>query len=162
MSGQRSLITVGVDGSEGGRRALAWALRHAAATDSDVEVITAWSWDGMAFAAGVVGGPEEAQAYAVRVNCSDIEMVLGELDGPAPTVIPRVIEGNATRVLTEAAKVSGFLVVGSPGRGYFGKALMGSVSEASVRCGTSPVLIVPPRDRALDLVGATPGAERKS
>jgi nucleotide-binding universal stress UspA family protein len=162
MSGNKSLITVGVDGSEGGRRALAWAVRHAATTGSDVEVITAWSWDGMAFAAGAVGGPEETQAYALRVNRSDIEKVLGEFDGPAPAVIPRVIEGNATKVLTEAAKASGLLVVGSPGRGYLAKALMGSVSDASVRRRTSPVLIVPPRDQDLDLVGATAGAERKS
>lgn len=158
MSAQSSLITVGVDGSEGGRRALAWALRHAAATGSEVEAITAWSWDGMAFAAGAVGGPEETRAYAASQNQNDIEKVLGALDGPVPTVIPRVVEGDATKVLTQAAKASGLLVVGSPSRGSLGRALMGSVSEAAVRRGTSPVLIVPARDEALDLVGASAGA----
>ena len=144
---QRRSVTVGVDGSDGGRRALAWAVRYAAATDSGVEVVTAWSWDGMAFAPGGVGGPDEARIYAADSQKLDIDKVLAGFDGTAPELTSRIIEGSPAKVLTEAAKSSDLLVVGSHGRGYLATALLGSVSEACVRLGTTPVVVVPVHDR---------------
>lgn len=143
MEVQKRSITVGVDGSEGGRRALAWAVRHAAAVGAQVDVVTAWSWDGTAFVPGALGGPYDAQAYAALRNHLDIEEVLGDLEQPHPTVIPRVVEGPAATVLAEAAKGSELLVVGSRGRGALASALLGSVSEGSARRAQTPVVIVP-------------------
>ena len=41
----KKTIVVGVDGSEAGRRALRWALEEAAGTGSEVQAITAWSFE---------------------------------------------------------------------------------------------------------------------
>jgi hypothetical protein len=45
----RHLTVGGIDGSEGGRRALEWAVREADARDSAVKAVTAWSWDELEF-----------------------------------------------------------------------------------------------------------------
>lgn len=145
MEVRERLITVGVDGSEEGRRALAWAVRHAAATGADVDVVTAWSWDGTAFFAGALGGPGEAQAYAAARNHADVKKVLGDLDAP-PTVTPRVVEGDAVTVLARAAQDSELLVVGRRRRGRLASALLGSASAALVRRAANPVVVVPAPD----------------
>ncbi|GAA0614837.1 hypothetical protein GCM10009547_15880 [Sporichthya brevicatena] len=143
MADQQRYITVGVDGSEGGRRALSWAIRHAVAVGADVQVVTAWSWDGMAFAAGNTGGPHEARAYAEKIQRTDIDKVLSEIDGPVPVITTRVVEGHPTAVLVAASKGSELLVLGSNGRGFLASTLFGSVSESVVRRGSTPVLVVP-------------------
>lgn len=147
MALRRRSVTVGVDGSDGGRRALDWAMRYAAATGSDLEVVTAWSWDGMAFAPGVFGGPDEARAYAALTQKRDINMVLAGFGGDPPTLSTRLVEGSPAQILTGAAQSSDLLVVGSRGRGYLAAKLLGSVSEACVRRGTTPVVVVPAEER---------------
>jgi len=149
MSTQQRSITVGVDGSEGARRALAWAVRHAAATGAVVEVVTAWAWDGIAFAPGSLVGPQEERQFAADMQKRDIAQVLSEFQGAAPTIVPRLVEGDAATVLIQAAESSELLVVGSHGRGHLAAALMGSVSEACARRGTTPVVIVPVHARSV-------------
>jgi nucleotide-binding universal stress UspA family protein len=122
-------------------------VRYAAATGSDVDVVTAWSWDGMAFAPGAVGGPDEAQAYAAATQKRDVTMVLAGFAETAPNLTARLVEGSPANVLSDAATSSDLLVVGSHGRGYLATALLGSVSEACVRRGTTPVVVVPVHDR---------------
>jgi nucleotide-binding universal stress UspA family protein len=146
MSAPR-LITVGVDGSEGGRRALAWAVRLAAATGATVEVVTAWSWDGMAFSPGMTAGPDVERSYAEEKQKEDIQRVLKDFDGSAPTISQELVEGLPAKVLTEASRTADLLVLGSQGRSHVLTALMGSVSEACVRHGSTPVVIVPTHDR---------------
>jgi nucleotide-binding universal stress UspA family protein len=142
------LITVGVDGSEGGRRALAWAVRLAAATGATVEVVTAWSWDGAGFAVGMTNSPEEERAFVAAHQQKDIDEVLNNLDGPAPTISQQLIRAIPVTALTEAARSADLLVLGSHGRGHLATALLGSVGEACVRRGSTPVVIVPTHDRA--------------
>lgn len=147
MSAPR-LITVGVDGSAGGRRALEWAVHLAAAIGATVEVVTAWSWDGMAFSPGMTGGPELERNYLAERQQIDVDEVLNNLDGPAPTVAKRLVEGSPVKVLIEAARNADLLVLGSHGRGHLHNALLGSVSESCVRRGSTPVVVVPAHDRA--------------
>jgi nucleotide-binding universal stress UspA family protein len=147
MSAPR-LITVGVDGSEGGRRALAWAVRLASSIGATVEVVTAWSWDGMAFSPGMTAGPDVERSYAEEKQNADIQQVLKGFDGPAPTISQELVEGLPVKVLTEAARTADLLVLGSHGRSHVLTALMGSVSEACVRHGSTPVVIVPTHERA--------------
>jgi nucleotide-binding universal stress UspA family protein len=149
MSSQQRIITVGVDGSDGGRRALAWAIRHAATTGAAVDVVTAWSWDGMAFAPGNLGGPDDEQQFATEMQKRDLDRVLSEFAGPEPQITSRIVEGNPTKALVEAARSADLLVVGSHGRGYLATALLGSVSESCVRRGTTPVVIVPVHNRTV-------------
>lgn len=142
------LITVGVDGSPGGRRALEWAVRLAAATGATVEVVTAWSWDGQAFSPGMTAGPELERNYLAERQQLDLDEVLNNLDGPAPAMSQRLVEGAPTKVLIEAARNTDLLVLGSHGRGHLHQALLGSVSESCVRHGATPVVVVPAHDRA--------------
>ena len=141
------LITVGTDGSEGGRRALAWAVELASAIGATVEVVTAWSWDGMAFTPGMTSGPDAERSYLEERQQADIAEVLQNIDGPAPAIAQRLVEGLPAKVLVEAARNSDLLVLGSHGRGHLATALMGSVSETCVRRGSTPVVIVPTHDR---------------
>ncbi|WP_019875278.1 universal stress protein [Sporichthya polymorpha] len=142
------LITVGVDGSAGGRRALEWAVHLAAATGATVEVVTAWSWDGMAFSPGMTAGPDQERNYLAERQELDVDAVLKDLDGPAPTIAKRLVEGSPTKVLIEAARNADLLVLGSHGRSHLHNALLGSVSESCVRHGSTPVVVVPAHDRS--------------
>jgi nucleotide-binding universal stress UspA family protein len=151
------LITVGLDGSEGSRRALAWALRLAADTSATVEVVTAWTWDGMAFSPGMTAGPDAERSYVEQRQQTDIEKVTQGMTGPLPTISRTTAEGNPAKVLVEASRKADMLVLGSHGRSHVLTALLGSVSEACVRHGGTPVVIVPTHDRAAvseDLVKA--------
>jgi nucleotide-binding universal stress UspA family protein len=147
MSAPR-LITVGLDGSEGGRRALAWAVRLAAATGATVEVVTAWIWDGLAFSPGMTMGPDESRIYVEKQQQADIKAVLKAFDGSAPAISTTIVEGAPAKILTEAARSADLLGLGSHGRSHVLTALMGSVSEACVRHGSTPVVVVPSHDRA--------------
>jgi nucleotide-binding universal stress UspA family protein len=142
------LITVGLDGSEGGRRALAWAVRLAAATGATVEVVTAWAWDGMAFNPGLTAGPDVEKSFVEERQQSDIDTVLKSFDGTAPAISKTLIEGAPAPVLIEAARSADLLVLGSHGRSHVHTALLGSVSEACVRHGSTPVVIIPTHERA--------------
>jgi nucleotide-binding universal stress UspA family protein len=74
-------------------------------------------------------------------------MVLAGFGGEPPTLSTKLVEGTPAQALTDAAQSSDLLVVGSHGRGYLAAKLLGSVSEACVRRGTTPVVVVPAQDR---------------
>jgi nucleotide-binding universal stress UspA family protein len=141
-------ITVGTDGSAGGRRALAWAIQFAAATGASVQVVTAWAWDGIAFTTGLLGAREDERDNITKRQKHEIDVLLSEVVRPAPTVSARVVEGNPAPTLIAAARTSDLLVLGSRGHGHLATALFGSVSETCVRHGSTPVVVVPARARA--------------
>ncbi len=143
---ERCLITVGVDGSTGGRRALAWALRHGAAWDANVEVVTAHNWVAVALESGATSGPEDLRLQMAERQKIDMDRVLADFEGAPPRVSAELVEGDPVDVLITAARDSDLLVLGSHGQGRLTSALLGSVSEGCVRRGTTPVLIVPARD----------------
>jgi nucleotide-binding universal stress UspA family protein len=137
-------IVVGVDGSESSKAALAWAISQAELIDATVEAVIAWEYP-ISFA-GV--------GYAPIGSVMDVdfaetaERVLGE--AISETVDPdskikvsaTAREGNAARILLEAAKGADLLVVGSRGHGSFTEALLGSVSQHCVHHARCPVVVV--------------------
>ncbi len=141
-SGQR--VVVGVDGSPSSRAALAWAVRQAGLTGASVEAVIAWHYPAMV--AGVpfapIGPLEDAgyRDFAARV-LSDAVRETVDPHGPVE-VSSTVREGNAARVLLDAAEGAALLVVGSRGHGGFAEALLGSVSQACVQHAQCPVVIV--------------------
>jgi nucleotide-binding universal stress UspA family protein len=137
MSAER-LIVVGIDGSTGGRRALAWALGHAAKTGATVEVVTAFA--GSEPPLSEYAGSERHHADARQQD--DIAAVAMDLDA-TPTVARTVIAGEPVAVLTDAARTADMLVVGSHGKSHLRTALLGSVSEGCIRAATCPVVVVP-------------------
>jgi nucleotide-binding universal stress UspA family protein len=90
-------------------------------------------------AAGI-GGPEDFREIAEKVIADTIS------NAPGPSgdvrVHARVVEGNAARVLLDAADGAKLLVVGSRGHGGFTEALLGSVSQHCVQHATCPVVVI--------------------
>lgn len=140
-------ITVGVDGSPGGRRALGWAFRHAATTGATVEIVTAYKPEPVSYDATGSDPMDLGREFMAKRQELDLEEVLAHEPDSRPKVAQRLVPGDPVDVLLEAASNSQLLVLGSHGRGQLATTLLGSVSEACVRRGVTPVLIVPAHDR---------------
>jgi nucleotide-binding universal stress UspA family protein len=142
-----NVIVVGVDGSEGGRRALRWAVGEAHRTEAAVRAVTAWTWDGTPSAGA--GGPTGQRRRAEAICAREVASVAAEL-GTAVPIVHEVAEGPADRVLTDAARDARMLVLGRHGYGHVHYSLLGSVSAACIRRSTCPVVVVPSSPPALD------------
>ena len=166
-------ILVGVDGSEGSRRALEWAFSEAEVRTSVVEAVAAWrsAYDtprDFDFSSRV---DEAGLAEHARRRLGD---ALGASTGehPAVEVERTVLEGDPAEVLCRRAGEADLLVVGSRGHGTFVGLLLGSVSSKCAHHSPVPVAIVPaPRrgeedrtfrssDRILAGVDGSPGSRR--
>jgi len=137
-----TLIVVGVDGSEGGRRALRGAVAEATRTGGAVEAVTAWQWDGYEGAVMASTNPTAERERAERISATEIDAVTAEL-GSAVPVAREVVEGPAAKVLSAAAGRAHEMVLGSHGHGRLRHALVGSVTEECIREATCPVVVVP-------------------
>ena len=140
----KKTIVVGVDGSEAGRRALRWALEEAAGTGSEVQAITAWS-----FEVSVVPGvndPFTAAQRAEKILADDVAAVTA--GGNGTVVVQRTVEGPAAQMLVDAAADAALLVVGSHRHGRLFEAILGSVTAGCLRHATCPVVVVPPTSGA--------------
>jgi len=129
-------IVVGVDGSDGGRRALAWAVNEAERWGATLVAAHAWSLPMMAIPTGMAPLPTMPET--------------DEMSGAAEAVVDQVtvekvvVEGPAATLLLDLAKEADLLVVGSRGHGGFLGLLLGSVTQHVVHHTTAPVVVVPP------------------
>ena len=135
------LIVVGVDGSEGGRRALDWAAQEAAARGGAVQAVVAWRWDGVEFDPHTAS-PDEMRQHAERVLEREVN-ALAARHGTAHPVAGEVIEGRPAQVLAKAARAADLLVLGSHGHSRLRHTVLGSVSEEVIRLAPCPVLVIP-------------------
>ncbi len=155
---QNYRIVVGVDGSEGGARALNWAVTEAARRGGAVQAVLAWQWadDERAVATGVHPADEEARAQ----HLLDDAVAAARATHPeVPVVVAEAVRGPSAEVLTNAASNADLLVLGSHGHGRIFHAVLGSVAEACIRAATCPVVVVPaarpaPRARVVATVSA--------
>lgn len=138
-------IVVGIDGSQGARRALEWAVAEAKLRDAHLVVVHAWL-EPAAVAVGSVitaGGvePEIFEETAERT----VADVLGSVDttGLPQGIESHVVSGAPARALLDAAEGADLVVVGSRGRGGFTGLLLGSVSQQVAHHATCPVVIIP-------------------
>jgi nucleotide-binding universal stress UspA family protein len=132
-------IVAGVDGSEGGERALRWAVHEAVRRGGAVQAVTAFTFDGVD---GSSLRYREQQHELTERMLGDA--VVGALaDDPRVSVTTRVVFGTATEVLLDGARDADLLVLGSHGHGRLFHAVLGSVAEACVRGGVCPVVVVP-------------------
>ena len=136
------LIVVGVDGSDGGRRALEWASGEAARRGGAVQAVIAWSWDGTEFGPFIATNPREAAERARRVLDEEIAALVRRRGSSVP-VAAEVIEGRPADVLAEAGKAGDLLVIGSHGHSRVRHTVLGSVSEDCIRKATCPVVVIP-------------------
>jgi nucleotide-binding universal stress UspA family protein len=140
-------IVVGIDGSEGARRALEWAVAEAQLRDACVIAVHAW----VEPAAVAVGSfvtasgaqPEMFEELADRTARDAVASV--DTSGVVRGVETRVVAGAAAHTLLEAARDADLVVVGSRGLGGFSGLLLGSVSQQVAHHATCPVVIVPDR-----------------
>lgn len=141
-----STIVVGIDSSEGARRALEWALEEAALREAEVELVHAFPTPEIAALPTVMTFPsnDELHAYAEQVVEEALEAVGGSGEVP---VITTVRSGGAANILCEAAADADLLVVGARGLGGFRGLLLGSVTHQVVTHSPCPVVVVMPDTR---------------
>lgn len=136
-----SVIVVGVNGSDGSRRALRWALKEADLRKTAVEVITAWPTRDLV-ATMVDLDAAEAQRVATTTQRTVIDEELAEFPEP-PVVSYQVVHGDPVGVLVLASSNAGLLVIGSHNTSSLMHVVLGSVSEACARMAECPVVVLP-------------------
>lgn len=136
-------IVVGVDGSDGSRRALEWAAGEARNHAGRLVVLAAWEIPVLVDGSGLWESAELSDSLRVDAENLAASMAREVCDGLEYDV--RAVEGPAARVLVEAARNADMLVVGSRGRGGFSSLLLGSVSGQCAHHAPCPVVIVPDR-----------------
>jgi nucleotide-binding universal stress UspA family protein len=144
--GERGPVTVGIDGSDKSKEALAWAARWAALSGDDLVAVivwhfpTSWGWS-----------PPWPPEYNPRAEAESVlKETLAEVLGPSASVITKVLEGQPAPVLVDQSKGSSLVVVGCRGHGEFAGMLLGSVSEFLAGHAHCPVVIVRDGQEALD------------
>lgn len=154
-------IVVGVDGSDGSRRALLWAAEEATMRGTSLEAIYTYehhlAWrdyradESMSTPAmgtmrqEIESAAREAAEHATALVDSMVE----GLDGPDVTGVA-VESSHPADTLVERSKGADLLVVGSRGRGGFKSLMLGSVSQQCAQHAECPVVIIrsKPKERA--------------
>jgi nucleotide-binding universal stress UspA family protein len=136
-------IVVGVDGSDGSRNALAWALAEARLRGVNVHAVHVWSSPsvGAAPLAPPLIDFEQLEDEARTL----LDDVIAQADAREVVVHKHVYEGYPSRCLLDAAGEADLVVVGSRGRGGFAGLLLGSVSQQVAHHASCPVVVVPDR-----------------
>jgi nucleotide-binding universal stress UspA family protein len=141
-------ILVGVDGSDGSRRALAWAIEQAAARGAVVQPVIVWQ-RGFDYGSDRYWPADEKTAETAGKR---LGAMIAEVAGPDPavTIDPLVLEGDPGRILCARSADVDLLVVGSRGLGGFAGLVLGSVSTKCAHHSRCPVVIVPKGDQDPD------------
>lgn len=136
-------IVVGVDGSEGSRAALRWAVEEARLRGAALLAVTVWQYPAMTTmpAFGVLPPSDQLNEEA-RTHLTQVLREEGALSDGLK-VLEGVSQGPAAPALLEAATDADLLVVGSRGHGGFTGMLLGSVSQHCVTHSPCPVVVVP-------------------
>jgi nucleotide-binding universal stress UspA family protein len=138
-------ITVGVDGSHNGHKALDWAMREAALRQVPLTVLAvhevmASYWTGNPVA--VPGDAPELEKARSATEHAVAEALEG-LDASRPQVTVTVINGFAAQALIDASADSDLVVVGNRGGGGFPRLSLGAVASQVVHHAHCPVVVVP-------------------
>lgn len=146
-------VMVGVDGSQGSARALAWALREARDRRAPLRVVTAWAWGGT-LTPGRPPIPWSRDVSAARQARQSqealVRAVVARFPGALPQLTTELVQGDAASVLIDRCHGSDLLVLGSRGPRATGDARpgsVGSVTDTCLRHCTCPVVVVPAGSR---------------
>ncbi|MEW2620476.1 universal stress protein [Streptomyces sp. NPDC048106] len=141
---ERERIVVGVDGSEGSKQALSWAVRQADLTGGWVEAVIAWDVPQFHGALGWLPPSSSDEAALAGRAQSELTAAVEEAAAAHPTVqVSTVVRyGSPASVLLEASRDAALLVVGSRGLGGFRGLLLGSVAQHCVQHAACPVLVL--------------------
>ena len=140
-------IVVGVDGSPNSKRALDWAMRHAAALHTALTVIAVHEvaksyWGGIP----VIGPADQSLLEKLRQGAEEMtQRAASRLDGAGPaSVTVRAMNGFVVKELVDASRDADLVVLGSRGGRGIARLLLGSVSSEVIQHSVCPVVIVPP------------------
>jgi nucleotide-binding universal stress UspA family protein len=140
-----SAVVVGVDGSDGAKEALRWALAEARLRTAPLRIVHAWTYAYMGATTGgygYMGGFDSSSAIGPENN--DLQRAAEELvDRLIGEVVGDVKDVEIERQVIDVA-ASDLLVVGSRGHGGFAGLLLGSVSQQCVHHAPCPVVVVHP------------------
>ncbi|HWB22876.1 MAG TPA: universal stress protein [Gaiellaceae bacterium] len=139
-----STIVVGVDGSEGSKEALRFALDEARSRGADLKVVGAWHIPAVVYQAGWVPASVDLECYPDLAQQA-LDEALAEVDVEASGVKATTVvtQGQAADVLCAEAKGADLLVVGSRGLGGFRGLMLGSVSQQCAHHAPCALAIVP-------------------
>jgi nucleotide-binding universal stress UspA family protein len=138
-------IVVGVDGSDGSKRALRFAVDEALVHGARVVALHSWHPPALPVDVTPIPPPDIATAIsdlhenALRFVTAVVEEVVG--DDSSVSVEAVAVEGPPATALIDAARDADLLVMGSRGLGGFAGLLLGSVSQQCVQHATCPVVI---------------------
>jgi nucleotide-binding universal stress UspA family protein len=132
------VIVVGVDGSEGGRRALHWAVQEAAARGGTVQAVAVWRWDLPSGGLDLTSSAEDPKQRAEELLAQEVAAL-----PPGRPVASQVLEGRPAAALGAAARTADLLVLGSHGHSRVWHTVLGSVAEECARTATCPVVVIP-------------------
>ena len=142
----QGLVVVGVDGSDGAKAALRFALDEAKLRRARLRIVHTWQFGYI----GVSGS--EGLSPVLGADLSDLrrkaEVALdaalheAAADANGVAVERRVSEGAPATVLVDESRGADLLVVGSRGHGGFAGLLLGSVSQQCAQHAACPVVIV--------------------
>ena len=139
-------IVVAIDGSPNSERALDWALRHAAALDAPLTVLTVHEVPKSYWGHIPAVGPADEVAVKEEGRAAEemTQRLASRLGETAPAnVSVRAVIGFVVEELVKASGDADMLVVGARGAGGFSRLLVGSVSSQVVEHALSPVVIIP-------------------
>jgi len=137
-------ITVGVDGSHNGHRALDWAMREAALRQTPLTVLTVHEVMASYWTGNPVSVPGDVPALEkVRIAAEDAVAEAAKGLGEPPEVTVTAVNGFAAKLLIEASAHSDLVVVGNRGGGGFPRLSLGAVASQVVHHAHCPVVVVP-------------------
>jgi nucleotide-binding universal stress UspA family protein len=143
------VIMVPTDGSEFSRHAIPWALTVARPAGAAVHLVSVLGSpyvvgpaNGMLVAPDLIQTLRTAEAAALEDLAGRLSIATGL------SFVGAAEEGETVAALLEyaAAHTVDLVVMSTHGRGGFGRALLGSVSEGVVRKGDLPVLLIRPSE----------------
>lgn len=136
-------VAVGVDGSEGGQKAAAWALEEARIRGVALDAVYAWQLASLAYSAPGFTPPTNEEIEGV--GRALLDKTLADLPDRGDVKIRlRVSDGPPADVLGAVAAEPGvdLVVVGGRGHGAVKELLLGSVSHALSHHCPKPLVIV--------------------
>lgn len=133
-------IVVGVDGSETGNAALAWAAEVAIRTGAQLLLVHGWTYPYAGLRSAASEPRDEMRLDAMRV----LDASTQHTKQIAPTITTQAVisEETPAKAILDAAASADLIVVGSRGHGGFASLLLGSVSRTVLQHATCPVAVI--------------------
>jgi nucleotide-binding universal stress UspA family protein len=135
-------IVVGVDGSPGSARALAWAVADAELTGRIVEAVMVWPLPDPVLPAHVPLDAVEGTDHEHSVERT-LDLLVADARREGVETRAVVLQGHPAGKLIERAATAELLVVGTRGHSRAHELVTGSVSHATTHQSPVPVVVVP-------------------